>query len=115
MELTDQPSSEDLDFLEDRINQHKLARTRRHDFRPLAVFQRDDHGFIVAGLYGFTWAGWLEIKLVWVAEDLRGNGQGRRLVETAEAEARARSCQRVWFDRYTFQAPARLPLVRDPP
>ena len=66
---------------------------------------RDDAGAIAAGLSAFTWAGWLEIKYVWVAEHLRGQGYGRTLVETAETEARARGCQHVWLDSYTFQAP----------
>ena len=105
MELTDEPCREDLQFLEDRINEHNVRRTDRRDFRPLALFRRDDQGGVLAGLYGFTWAGWLELKFVWVREDLRGQGHGRRLVEAAEAEARARGCQRVWLDSYTFQAP----------
>ena len=69
------------------------------------MYLRDGQGGIAAGLYGFTWAGWLEIKFVWVREDLRGRGHGRELVEAAEAEARARGCMRVWLDSYTFQAP----------
>ena len=105
MELSDEPCREDLQFLEDRINEHNVWRTDRRDFRPLALFVRDHQGSIVAGLHGFTWAGWLEIKFVWVREDLRGQGHGRRLVEAAEAEARARGCHRVWLDSYTFQAP----------
>jgi ribosomal protein S18 acetylase RimI-like enzyme len=106
MEATDAPRSEDLQFLEDQINEHNLQRTGRRDFRSLASFVRDDHGVIVAGLHAFTWAGWLEIKFLWVREDLRGQGYGRRLVEAAEAEARARGCRHVWLDSYTFQAPA---------
>src|SRR5438128_10636170 len=105
MEFTDQPRSEDVQFLEDQINEHNMVRTGRRDFRPLAVYLRDEQGDIIAGLYGFTWAGWLEIKLVWVREDLRGQGHGRQLVEAAEAEAQARGCERVWLESYTFQAP----------
>jgi len=106
MECTDAPRPEDLHFLEDRINEHNVHCTGRGDFRPLALVVRDDEGSILAGLDGFTWAGWLEIKFVWVREDLRGQGRGRQLVEAAEAEARVRGCQRVWLDSYTFQAPA---------
>jgi ribosomal protein S18 acetylase RimI-like enzyme len=103
--LTDDPSPEDTQFVEDQINAHNTVRTGRRDFRPLGVFLRDDQHNIVAGLSGFTWAGWLEIKFLWVRDDLRGRGHGRRLIEAAEAEARARRCQHVWLDSYTFQAP----------
>lgn len=106
MTLTHEPRPEDVQFLEDQINEHNLVHTGRRDFRPLGLFVRDDQGGIVAGLYGFTWAGWLEIKFVWVREDLRSQGHGRRLIEAAEAEARARGCKHVWLDSYTFQAPA---------
>src|SRR5258707_8783235 len=105
MILSDEPRPEDVKFLEDQIDEHNMLRTGRRDFRPLASFVRDDNGAIVAGLYGFTWAGWLEIKSLWVREDLRGRGHGRRLLAAAEAEARVRGCHRVWLDSYTFQAP----------
>src|SRR5262249_30704697 len=59
----------------------------------------------IAGLYGFTWGWMLEVKFVWVREDLRGRGHGRRMLEAAEAEARKRGCEHVWLDSYTFQAP----------
>jgi GNAT superfamily N-acetyltransferase len=105
MELTDQPRSEDVQFLENQIDEHNMERTGRRDFRPLAVYLRNERGGIIAGLYGFTWAGWLEIKFVWVRQDLRGQGYGRQLVQAAEAEARARGCNRVCLDSYSFQAP----------
>jgi GNAT superfamily N-acetyltransferase len=105
MILSDEPSAADVQFLEDQIDEHNMVRTGRRDFRPLALFVRDDQGDIVAGLSGFTWAGWVEIKLVWVRADRRGQGHGRRLIEAAEAEARARGCEHAWLDSYTFQAP----------
>src|SRR5579864_40922 len=102
---TDEPSADDVQFLEDQINEHNMVRTGRRDFRPVGVFLRDEGGSLIAGLYGFTWADWLEIKLVWVREDQRGQGHGRRMLAAAEAEARERGCRRVWLDSYTFQAP----------
>jgi GNAT superfamily N-acetyltransferase len=105
MPPTDEPTADDIQFIEDQIDEYNIVRTGRRDFRPLAVVLRDADDKIVAGLYGFTWAGWLEIKFVWVREDLRGLGHGRRMLEAAEAEARARGCAQVWLDSYTFQAP----------
>jgi GNAT superfamily N-acetyltransferase len=94
-----------VQFLEDQLDEHNMLRTKRRDYRPLALFERDAQGSVAAGLYGFSWAGWLEIKLLWVREDLRHQGRGRKLLEAAEAEARARGCRHVWLDSYTFQAP----------
>jgi GNAT superfamily N-acetyltransferase len=102
----DEPGPDDLQFLDDQINEHNMVRTGRRDYRPVSVFLRDERGSMVAGLYGFTWAGWLEIKLVWVREDRRGQGLGRRMLAAAEVEARGRGCRHVWLDSYTFQAPA---------
>jgi GNAT superfamily N-acetyltransferase len=106
MILSDEPSAEDVQFLENQIDEHNMVRAGRRDFRRLTLFERNEQGEILAGLDGFTWAGWLEIRFVWVREDLRGQGHGRRLVEAAEVEARARGCRQAWLDSYTFQAPA---------
>jgi GNAT superfamily N-acetyltransferase len=103
--VSDDPAAEDVQFLEDHITEHNLVRTDRRDYQPLGVFMRDEAQQVVAGLSGFTWADWLEVKLVWVREDLRGQGIGRRLVQAAEANARARGCRYVWLDSYSFQAP----------
>ncbi len=76
MILSDEPSPEDVEFLEDQIDEHNMVRTGRRDFRPLALFVRGEEGELLAGLYAFTWAGWLEVKFVWVREDLRVEGMG---------------------------------------
>jgi GNAT superfamily N-acetyltransferase len=105
MQVTDSPPAEDVAALEAEIDEHNMVHTGRRDYRPLGVFERDpSSGEVVAGLYGFTWGDWLEVKLVWVRPDHRGRGLGRRLVEMAEAEARTRGCRSAWLDSYTFQA-----------
>jgi len=51
------------------------------------LLPKDD---IVGGVIGATYWNWLYVDLMWVREDLRGQGFGRRLLELAEKEARAR-------------------------
>ena len=46
-----EPSDEDVQFLEDRINEHNTRRTGRDDYQPLTLFKRDDQ---TAGFSGDT-------------------------------------------------------------
>jgi GNAT superfamily N-acetyltransferase len=98
------PNPGDLAFLEDQINAYNIAVTGIDDWRALAIFMRGAGGQIVAGVSGGTWAGYLEIKALWVHESLRGQGLGSRLLEVAEHEARARGCVQVLLDTHDFQA-----------
>ena len=99
------PNPRDLDFVSDQLDAFNIAITGIDDWHALAIFVRDDDGQIVAGLTGGTWAGYLEIQNLWVREDLRGQGLGRRLLLAAEQEARARGCTQVLLDTHDFQAP----------
>jgi len=74
--------------------------------RPLTLLLRDPTGAIVGGLVADTYWGWLHVDLLWVREDLRGQGLGGRLLAAAEAEAVRRGCTRAHLDTLAFQAPA---------
>jgi ribosomal protein S18 acetylase RimI-like enzyme len=103
--VEENPAPADLDFLEDQINAYNIGVTGIVDWYPLAIFVRDERGQIAAGINGGMWGGYLEIKNLWVREDLRGQGLGRRLLQAAEAQARARGCDQVLLDTHDFQAP----------
>jgi GNAT superfamily N-acetyltransferase len=103
--MTDQPARADVDFIEERINEYNIAQTGRDDGQELALFIRDESGEIVGGLYGWTWAGWFEVRYLWLREDLRGQRHGTQLLQAAEEEAARRGCTRVYLDSYSFQAP----------
>lgn len=60
---------------------------------------------IVGGLIGETQWGWLRIDILAVAEEFRGGGCGRKLVEEAERIAVAMGCHSAWVDTYSFQSP----------
>ena len=103
--IEEHPDQRDLDFLEDQINAYNVAVTKIVDWHPLAIFVRDGDQQIIAGINGGMWAGYLEIKNLWVCERLRGQGLGRRLLLAAEQAARARGCAQVLLDTHDFQAP----------
>ena len=99
------PNPSDLVYLEDQINAYNVAVTGIVEWYPLAIFVRDERGQIAAGVNGGMWGGYLEIKNLWVREDLRGQGLGRQLLQAAEQQARARGCGQVLLDTHDFQAP----------
>jgi GNAT superfamily N-acetyltransferase len=99
------PTPAEIAMLEDRLYEFNAATTGIFDAEGLAIFGRDGQGQVVAGLCGHTWGGCCEIRQVWVHEDHRGRGIGRRLLELAEAEARRRGCFQVILLTHSFQAP----------
>lgn len=73
--------------------------------RNLCFVLETPEGEIVGGVIGATYWDWLYINLMWVREDLRGQGYGRELLFKAEAEARQRGAQHAYLDTFSFQAP----------
>jgi GNAT superfamily N-acetyltransferase len=99
------PTFEDVRFLEDRLYEYNVEKTGTDDGQWLAIFLRDAQQIIYAGLEGWTWCGSCYIRTVWVHKDLRGQGIGTKLLQTAEQEARRRGCQQMTLSSFSFQAP----------
>ena len=103
-ELVDEPSSDDMSFLGDRLYEFNVGATGIRDGKLLGIFMRDDNGALVAGLHGHTWGGTCEIDRLWISEDLRHKGVGTRLMMSAENEARRRGCRQMFLTTHSFQA-----------
>lgn len=106
--ISSEPMASDADaqHVRDGLSLYNVGRTGQDYWRPVKLFVRDSTGLIRGGLLGDIWGGWLEVKILWLEESLRGTGLGRRLIETAEAEARAAGCRYARLDTHSFQAPA---------
>src|SRR5689334_16450571 len=81
----------EIDGLEDRLYAFNAARTGYRDGLGLGFVAEAPDG-ILGAVAGYTWGGICELRQVWVREDQRRHGLGRRLMERAIAEARARGC-----------------------
>jgi ribosomal protein S18 acetylase RimI-like enzyme len=103
IEITDAPSKEDEAFVIAQTRQYSSA-FAENDHKSLCVFARDEVGNIIGGLTGRTYWQYLDIAFLWVDEKYRGKGYATQLMKAAEAEARARGCERVFLDTLSFQA-----------
>jgi GNAT superfamily N-acetyltransferase len=104
--LEENPQPSDVDVLSDALSAANVASVGVNDYQPLALFLRDGSDNVVGGLSGATYWCWLHIELLWIRDDLRGQGYGARLVTLAEEEALRRGCRRARLSTFDFQAPA---------
>jgi GNAT superfamily N-acetyltransferase len=94
------------EYLSDRIDEFNYTATGHFDGESFAAVHRDVAGTILAGVSGYTWGGCCHVSNLWVAEQLRGQGWGTRLLEAAEQNAVRRRCTHVILWTHSFQAPA---------
>ena len=99
-----QPAVRDVRVLEDGLYDYNAEQTGVRDGQWLSIFVRDDKGEIVAGLHGWTWCRACKVMTLWVREDHRRRRYGSRLLRAAEEEARARGCERIFLETFSFQA-----------
>jgi GNAT superfamily N-acetyltransferase len=62
-------------------------------------------GEIVGGVISATYWDWLYVNLIRIKDDLRSQGFGRQLLESAEEKARQRGAKQAYLDTFSFQAP----------
>jgi len=91
--------------LEAALEEHARAAIGDPGFHSVGVVARDAAGTLVGGVTGaISWT-WLSVRLLWVAEERRGTGLGRRLMEAIENLGRTRGCTHAHVDTLGFQAP----------
>ncbi len=99
-ELTDAPDPADLAAIGEGLAAFNAAEVGPSERRALAIVLRDGEA-VVGGLSGYTAWGWLYVQWLWLAEAQRGQGIAGRLLEMAEAEARARGCHGAHIDTFS--------------
>jgi len=76
-----------------------------HSGKTELTFQiKDAQGALIAGANGYTHWNYFFIAHLWVSEDHRGGGLGKKLLQKIEDEAVIRRCTHCWLDTFSFQA-----------
>lgn len=101
-----EPKTSDLAAVDAGLEAYNAGAADASAVKKLACFVRSRTGRVLGGAAGRTWGEAAELQQLWVAEELRGNGVGSKLMTMFEAEARKRGCALVYLDTFTFQAPA---------
>jgi len=102
--MENQPSRADIQTLIRNLVSYNDTQAEKENWRSLAIFIRNARGEIMGGLSGYTHWGWLFIGHLWVAEMLRGQRYGTKLIAKAEQEAANRGCRHTHVDTFDFQA-----------
>lgn len=96
---------EEVGVVRDGLHGFNFDATGFREVHTVTLFVRDRRGAIRGGLLGHVWGGWLHVTELWVAEECRGAGLGRQLLEAAEREARACGARGAFLSSFDFQAP----------
>lgn len=92
------------DYVRDRLSMFNAGVTGRSDYYPMNIFLRGEHNETLGGLLGYVWADWLFVSILWVDEQLRGQGHATKMMDAAEDYARERGCHSAHLDTLSWQA-----------
>ena len=102
--VSDIADAEGENAILEAIKAYNVATFGESDRRELNIVIRNDEGRPTGGLVGFTGRGWLYISMLFVPEEMRGQGLATRLMTMAEDEARSRGCIGCYIDTMSPQA-----------
>lgn len=76
-----------------------------YNFQRVCFALQTSDNVIVGGILGELFWDWFHIDLLWIPEELRGQGYGKQLLAQIESEAKKRGAKNIFLDTFSFQAP----------
>jgi len=96
--------SEDVDQLLHHLRAYNHDKLWANVKKPVASFCRDLEGKMLGGVFGYDSWGWLNIELLWVDEQFRGNDIATKLMAKMEQYASVNGLDRIKLETGSFQA-----------
>src|SRR3984885_3227791 len=98
------PKFDDIQILNDGIMEQAKQKRGMKQLDFFAFFIRDENGTIIGGCAGDNMYGGLFVGQLWVAEQLRGNGYGSKLMQSAEMLAKESNCNFIAVNTFDWEA-----------
>lgn len=105
LRVVDNINESDQDEIFQGLLEYNLSKIEDKNPKDLGIYLEDESGKKIGGLIGCTHGNWLDVKFLWVSEEVRGQRVGSKILEQAEEEARKRGCKYAFLDTFDFQAP----------
>ncbi|RAZ67667.1 GNAT family N-acetyltransferase [Planococcus maitriensis] len=108
MKISHEWNRQDSEFIRQKVIEHNMKNLPDEAKSPveqLSFVLKDDDGTILGGITASTFWRRLHVDFLWVDERLRGQGQGKVLLEKVEQAAKEKGCRLITLDTFSFQAP----------
>lgn len=102
--VEESPAPADSEVVTEGLLQFNIGYIGHPDPVPLAAFVRDASDRVIGGLTGTIRWRWLYVEKLWLPDELRGRGLGRKLMTDTEDFARSRGCAGIHLDTFEYQA-----------
>ena len=98
------PHNDELEALKAGLNQYNESFTGELLKVKVSSFVKDPSGKVLGGILGEIKWGWLSIEGLWVDENIRNDGWGKKLLITLEQYALSKGISNFRLETTTFQA-----------
>lgn len=95
----------ELDFFEKKLFSFNCSKVENYSYENFIFKATTESNMIIAGIHGQIGGNWLYIASLWVDENYRGKGIGKKLLFLAEKTAFERNCHGAYLYTYSFQGP----------
>lgn len=105
LEILSHPPTERVADIDRSLGRYNLQFTGPCEDYRFAVVATEENGATAGGLLATISWGWCYIEVLWLREDLRGQGHGHRLLDAAERHVVSRGIRNIYLWTTSFQAP----------
>ena len=99
------PGEKEIAFLEQKLYNFNCSQVDNYSYENFIIKGINNSDSIIAGIHGQIGGGWLYIASLWIDENHRGKGIGKKLLFLAEKAASERNCYGAYLYTYSFQSP----------
>jgi len=103
-EYQQEPIQKDEQILFEGINEEAVLKKKMERINPFGIFIKDTQGTVLGGLNGVTYYGCFYVDMLWVKEELRDQGLGKKLMIEAEKIGRERQCSFATVNTMDWEA-----------